>query len=569
MAFNLFNSIRVRTPKRHAFDLSHDVKMSCDLYKLVPILCEEVVPGDTWKVNTEILMRFAPLTSPVMHRLNVFTHFFFVPKRLVWDGWKDYITGGEYRPGKKEPNKAPAYPRLIVDGKLVDMGFLNKGSLADYLGFPVGDSTLPATNVYNCSINNSSKPTVSPVTLDALPFRAYNLIWNEYYRDQNLQDPIDINQEVSGVQDGLRQLGNLLFRAWEKDYFTSALPWPQAGEDVLLPIHGDATTETIIPKNTIVADTVRTPVQNRQDGNANVFMAAPSTPDAFGLQQGKTSIAYTKADGTRDTAKVGLSNSTDVKLSGTVDLSNVSAATINEFRRAVRAQEFLEKSARGGSRYIEQLLSFFGVKSSDARLQRPEYLGGGKSPVVISDVAQTSQTTQDGSPQGNLSGQAASLQRSHSFKRYFEEHGYIIGIMSILPRTAYQQGMPRKYMKTSREDEYWPTFANLGEQEIKNSEIYFDASDGENDGTFGYTPRYAEYKYLPSRVCGDFRDTLSYWHMGRIFKHRPNLNGDFITSSGDGRIFADMNDDYQKLWVNIYHNITAVRPMPVYGTPML
>lgn len=568
MAFNLFNSIRVKTPKRHAFDLSHDVKMSCDLYKLVPILCEEVVPGDTWKVNTEILMRFAPLTSPVMHRLNVYTHFFFVPKRILWDGWKDYITGGEYRPGKKDPNESPAYPRLVVNGKYTSRGLLSKGSLADYLGFAVGDANLNPDDVYNCSIDNSSKPVISSVTLDALPFRAYNLIWNEYYRDQNLQDPIDIHQEISGDYDGLGELGWLLFRAWEKDYFTSALPWPQAGEDVMLPMHGDATARSVITKDTIIADTVRTNFVGEQPGNQNLLMGHTSE-DKFGFQKGPLQSPLRLPDGNTSVQNVFLSNSTDVHIDGKVDLSNVSAATINEFRRAVRAQEFLEKSARGGSRYIEQLLSFFGVRSSDARLQRPEYLGGGKSPVVISDVAQTSQTTQDGSPQGNLSGQAASIQRSHSFKRYFEEHGYIIGIMSILPRTCYQQGMPRKYMKTSREDEYWPTFANLGEQEIKNSEIYFDASDGENDGTFGYTPRYAEYKYLPSRVCGDFRDTLSYWHMGRIFKNRPNLNGNFITSSGDGRIFADMNDDYQKLWVNIYHNITAVRPMPVYGTPML
>lgn len=568
MAFNLFNSIRVKTPKRHAFDLSHDVKMSCDLYKLVPILCEEVVPGDTWKVNTEILMRFAPLVSPVMHRLNVYTHFFFVPKRLLWDGWKDYITGGEYRPGKKDANEAPAYPRLEVHGEHIRAGVLNKGSLADYLGFPVGDSNFSAADIYNCSVDDPHKPATSTVTLDALPFRAYNLIWNEYYRDQSLQDPIDIHQEISGVHDDLAPLCHLLFRAWEKDYFTSALPWPQAGDDVMLPLHGNATANTVLEKDTVLVDTVRTSFTGEQPGEQDLYMGRTSE-DKFGLQKGPLMSNLYTSDGKTSPQDVSLSNSTDVHLKGTVDLSNVSAATINEFRRAVRAQEFLEKSARGGSRYIEQLLSFFGVRSSDARLQRPEYLGGGKSPVVISDVAQTSQTTQDGSPQGNLSGQAASLQRSHSFKRYFEEHGYIIGIMSILPRTCYQQGMPRKYTKSCREDEYWPTFANLGEQEIKNSEIYFDASDGENDETFGYTPRYAEYKYLPSRVCGDFRDTLSHWHMGRIFKARPHLNGNFITSTGDGRIFADQNDDYQKLWVNIYHNITAVRPMPIYGTPML
>lgn len=556
MAFNLFNSIRVTKPKRHAFDLSHDVKLSCNLGNLIPIMCEDVVPGDTFKVTTEILMRFAPLVSPVMHSMNVYTHFFFVPKRLVWDGWKDFITGGEHRPSKKDPNDAPAYPIVYPTEaftKNPSNNLLGIGSLADYLGFPVGHDGDQSMKIYGITSSE-----VQPI--DLLPFRAYHLIWNEYYRDQNLQDPVDIGTEYSGEVNAseAQALFSLHNRAWEKDYFTSALPWPQAGEDVLLPLHGDATVD--IPEGEVTVNRAHKSFSGKGVGVGSTVVSNGSRDDV-----NLGSIRLGSSIVTED--NLSLEGRAVFNTPGNVDLSNVTAATINELRRAVKAQEFLEVSARGGSRYIEQLLSFFGVHSSDGRLQRPEYLGGGKSPVVISDVTQTSQTEQTGTPQGNLSGQAASLQKSHSFKRYFEEHGYIIGIMSVLPRTAYMQGLPRKFTKFTREDHYWPQFAHLGEQEIKNKEIYLRA-DGEGDKTFGYTPRYAEYKYLPSRICGDFRDTLSYWHMGRIFNSRPNLNGDFVTFKGDNRIFADTNDDYQKLWVNIYHNITAVRPMPVYGTPM-
>ena len=565
MGFNLFNSIRVKVPKRNVFDLSHDVKFSMNMGDLVPILCEPVVPGDVWKLSAEMLMRFAPLVSPVMHRMNVYTHFFFVPNRLVWNGWQDFITGGEYRRTQKLPNAAPAYPTIYFGGKdnnaqiqrvrQLMKGAFCPGSLADYLGFPVGPADVVSgssdLSVYDMYAVGSD---LHDVEIDALPFRAYQLIWDEYYRDENLQDPVDIMAGRSGRLSlssvGVDKLLSLHRRAWEKDYFTAALPWPQAGEDVSLPLHGDAPVS--VSGDTVYAST----------GYPNPSQSVPETTNVM-----------TGAAGTASSKQPLIVGNVPVTLQseGKADLSSVSAATINELRRAVRAQEFLEKSARGGQRYIEQLFSFFGVRSSDARLQRPEYLGGGKSPVIVSDVQQTSQTTEgeDASPQGNLSGQAVSVQSSHSFKRKFEEHGYIIGIMSVLPRTAYMQGMPRKFQKFDRFDYYWPQFANLGEQEILNSELYMNGSDNKNNDTFGYTPRYAEYKYLPSRVCGDFRDTLAYWHMARIFKDRPNLNGDFVTCQPDDRIFAYTGKDFQKLWVNLHHNISAVRPMPVYGTPVL
>lgn len=260
------------------------------------------------------------------------------------------------------------------------------------------------------------------------------------------------------------------------------------------------------------------------------------------------------------------------------DLSAVTASTINELREAFQLQKWLERNMRNGSRYIESILAHFGVKSSDARLQRPEYLGGGKSPVVISEVLQTSGTTTQeidplyNSPQGNMAGHAVSAGQTNYFKKFFEEHGFIIGIMSIMPRTSYQQGIPRIFNKFDKFDYFWPEFAHLGEQEVKNQELYFDTSATQkNDDTFGYQSRYAEYRYIPSSVAGDFRDNLLFWHLGRKFENVPSLGEAFITAdpqnNGWERIFAVQDAEVHKIWVQMIHKVKAVRPMPVFADP--
>lgn len=549
---NLFNSVRLRKPKRNKFNLSHDVKLSCDMGQLIPFLCQDVIPGDTWRCSTESLVRFAPLIAPVMHRVNVYTHFFFVPKRLVWYGWKDFITGGQMKPGQTEPTTPPEYPRIrisTIEGTSVSA--LNKyagiGSLADYLGFPVRKDY----------INGNS------VVYDALPFRAYQLIWNEYYRDQNLEDEIDISNysEYDGIHSTtylFESLMNIRYRAWAKDYFTSALPWPQRGDDVTLPLTGNPDIEFRV-KPSGGTGTQSQPRFRKTDGtpssvSGNVVSNNAGIPSEINVGSDTSAYGY-DPDGTL-----------------VADMTNVSAATIRELRRAIKAQEFLEVGATGGGRYIEQILAYFGVKSSDARLQRPEYLGGGKTPVVISDVVQTSETTAN-SPQANPSGNAVSYGKSNSFKRFFEEHGYVIGIMSVMPVASYQQGMPRQYTKFDRFDHYWPQFARIGEQEVDEREIYynFQDSNGEPQGLFGYAPRYAEYKFINSSVHGDFRDTLNFWHMGRIFDSAPKLNANFVRfqeGSAD-RVFAVQDAGYNHLWINIHNNINALRPMPKYGTPMI
>lgn len=539
---SIFDTIRIKKPKRTAFDLSHEVKLSMDFGQLIPFFCQEVLPGDTFKISTEVLVRFAPLIAPIMHRVNVYTHFFFIPYRLIWDDWKDFITGGE------DGTSAPVFPRYRIRGKIAPC------SLHDYLGLPITPESI----------------TNSEITVSQLPYRAYTLLWNEFYRDQNLQNE-KLVRKTSGIretvpnEDGFQ----ILYRCWEKDYFTSALPYPQRlPNPVTLPI-GDSA-----------------PVFYDDDPAASgggYFKVNSNYTNArlngeFSWQKTKDNAARLTGQGTSEitSGPQNLPMSYDPNGSLKTDLTQATGISINELRRGFSLQRWLENNARGGARYIEQILSHFGVRSSDSRLQRPEYLGGNKTPVVISEVMQTSES--DTTPQGNYSGTGTSYGVGKSFKKFFEEHGLIMGIISILPRTAYQNGLPRMFTKFDKFDYYWPEFAHLGEQEIKNSEIFYqyDASKkADNDKLFGYTPRYAEYRFINSTVHGDMASTLNFWHLGRIFGSEPGLNGEFVTCRADSsdnglnRIFAVTDTKVNHLWVQMFVNCKALRPLPKYGTPGL
>lgn len=509
MSKSIFNQIQIAKPSSNTFDLSHDRKMSLNMGELVPILNLECVPGDKFNMSTSQMLRFAPLVTPMMHQVTIYTHFFFVPNRILWDNWKDFITGGE------DGNDTSVFPTINFNG---GDGI---GSLSDYFGLP------------------DTGGTSELIPISALPYAAYQTIYNEYYRDQNL-----ITKVPTSLLDGNNistEFKKIRTRAWQHDYFTSALPWTQKGAEATIPLGTSAPLvfDATGGKNTIYRDST----------NA----IAPATT---GVSTAASGIMFGQSGG-------GINMMADVTENTTADLSGATAATINDLRNAFRLQEWLEKNARGGSRYIECIKSHFNVESSDSRLQRPEFLGGGSSPMTISEVLQTSANTTEPTPQGNMAGHGISVGSNNNFTYRCEEHGYIMGIMSVLPKTAYQQGIPKNFLKFDKFDYFWPSFAHLGEQPIENRELYYSAAD--NDDVFGYTPRYSEYKYMNSSVHGEFRTTLDIWHMGRQFATRPALNQTFIECVPTDRVFAVTSGE--KLYAHIFHNIRASRKMPFFGTP--
>lgn len=560
---NIFNSIRLKRPKRNVFNLSYENKLTMNMGELVPIMCMPIVPGDKFRVNTEALVRLAPLVAPMMHRVNVYMHYFFVPNRLVWDQWEDFITKGI--DGADTP--VLPYLRLLENTSLIETqakiaNYFGDSSLWDYLGLPslagVGSVS------YSDLIARNGVVVPTDFRVSALPFRAYQLIYNEYYRDQNLTDPIEFSLgggPVVGAE--LAQLLALRRRAWEKDYFTSALPWLQRGPEVTVPINGGQTGLDVYYQSPGAnkGQVWRDQLGRNWDIGAVYDPALIAYP---GQRPDQGQYVATKSGGTANDNRA-----PELDPNGTlkVDVDEM-GVSIQDLRTSNALQRWFERNARGGSRYIEQILAHFGVRSSDARLQRPQFLGGGKMPIAVSEVLQTSSTNAT-SPQANMAGHGISAGVNNGFKHFFEEHGYVIGLMSILPRTGYQQGVPRDFTKFDNMDFYFPEFAHLSEQEIKNQELYVSSDPTYNEGTFGYTPRYAEYKYHESEAHGDFRGNMSFWHLNRIFTDKPNLNTTFVECNPSDRVFATAGIRDDKFWVQIYQDVKALRLMPKYGTPML
>lgn len=504
---NIFNSIKLNRPKRNRFDLTHDVKLTLDMGTLVPTLALECIPGDSFNIGCDSLVRFSPLIAPVMQRFNMYMHYFFVPNRLLWKNWENFISPS---------NGETLYAAPYINYTKIQADNPQLNYLADYLGIPVQE-----VSAHDLTLKVS-----------ALPFAAYQLIFKEYYRDQNLV-PDSFIACVDGANPATASFLGLKRRAWEHDYFTSCLPFAQKGQAVEIPL----------------GEFQDIPVLRNQAGDDNITW---DTSLGANTQQ-----AFRHASDNPDLAV----NQLYADTSELVDQST----TINDLRRAFRLQEWLERNARAGTRYVESILAHFGVKSPDARLQRPEYITGTKSPVVVSEVLNTTGEV-DGLPQGNMAGHGFSSQNGKYGKYFCQEHGWIIGIMSVLPRTAYYQGLAKQFSKFDTFDYFWPSFANIGEQEVKNSEVYVNSSDP--DGTFGYVPRYAEYRYMPSRVCGAFRTSLDYWHDARKFDTEPALNSTFINSTPSKRIFAvESATEGDSLYAHVLHKISAVRPIPMFGTP--
>jgi len=505
--------------KRFKHSLSHTNLLSCDMGELIPCGIFEVLPGDTVQQATSALVRASPLLAPVMHQVDCRIHHWFVPHRLVWDDWENFITGGP------DGLNASVFPTITIGGG----SGAAVGSLADYLGVPTG-------------VNN--------IVCSALPFRAYSLIWNENYRDQDLQTKLAISTVAGADTTTNTGLQNC---AWEKDYFTSARPWEQKGPAVSIPITGGAQTLPVSGlgwKSSMSFEAAGSTIRL-----ATGTGATETTVATAGQRWNNSGSAQENTSMKEDPNNVGFP-----KVFASLSGVNLGSMTVSSLRQAMALQRYEEARARYGSRYTEYL-RFLGVKSSDARLQRPEYLGGGRQAIQFSELIQSAQ---DGTnPVGTLRGHGMGAMRSNRYRRFFEEHGYVISLLSVRPRTIYMQGMKRSFNRRVKEDFWQRELEHIGQQAVLNKEIY--AAHASPDATFGYQDRYDEYRREESRVSGEFKTSLlNFWHLAREFSSSPALNGTFVSCVPTERVFAVNTTDV--LWIMARHSIQARRMVSKVGT---
>lgn len=504
-----FSQIPTADIQRSSFDRSHGVKTTFDAGKLIPILVDEALPGDTFKVNMTAFARLATPINPIMDNMYMDTHFFAVPMRLLWDNWQKF-NGEQIDPGDSIDYLIPTSSAPAVTG-------YTEGSMSDYFGIPTKVAGLEHSVMWH---------------------RAYNLVWNEWFRDENLQDSLPVSR---GDGPDPSTDYTIQRRGKRHDYFTSALPWPQKGAAVQLPLGTSA------------------PVAYDQGDNLSLtaFSTANDEWRYLGTSPAATLVAGASGIQTEDPKLY-------------ADLSDATAATINELRQAFQIQRLLERDARGGTRYIELIKSHFGVTSPDARLQRPEYLGGGSTPVNITPVTQQSSTDAT-TPQGNLAAFGTAHLSNHGFSKSFTEHTIILGLVSVRADLTYQQGLNRMFSRSTRYDFYWPALSHLGEQSILNKEIMADGT-ATDDAVFGYQERYAEYRYKPSNITSLFRSnatgSLDAWHLSQEFGSLPSLNASFIEDNPpiDRIVAVPSEPDFI---FDSHMSMRCVRPMPVYSVPGL
>lgn len=549
---NMFKHVPTERVKRNRFDLSHEVKTTAKFGTLYPCLLLDTLPGDRISDQVTVFLRMAPMLAPIYHRIDVTFHAFFVPCRLLMqqDLWETFITAGGAQ-GNVEVILPYLRPDTIAAaGGGAGADAMRKGSLWDYLGLPLAPAT-PAGGW-------------SQQKISVLPFRACAKVWNDFYRDPNIapSTELDLGLELQGnvsTQSYDSGILTLYQRGWEKDYFTSCLPWAQRGTEVLMPLSGVAFSEDITYSETAtIVDAAGDPMT--PDRTLEVLNSQPGVLQSHNIAGGTW-------------VPSGIQNIDSIRMEN-------SATSINDLRVALALQSYFEANARGGGRYNENIESQFNVRVPDYRLQRCEYLGGGRQVVNISEVLATANTDVDTNeiPVGDLFGHGMSAGKSNRFSYFCQEHGFVVGFLSVMPVPAYDLGIERLWSREKWYDFGWPKLAHLGEQEVKSKEVFFsfDQADAEdNEELFGYIPRFSEYKFKQDRVTGDFRDTLAFWHLVRKFTERPVLDDAFLSmeENGDGeetfrRIFA-VQDGTDYLWINMFHRIDADRPLPYFGVPRL
>lgn len=501
---------------RSFVDLTHEHKTTCDMGQLIPIMWLECVPGDVFKLSNEIVARLQPTVAPILHEVNVYTHTFFVPLRILFAEWERFLAKGDDGDTDVPLPVRDDYSQLAMENTLLD-----------YFGLPLG---IDPQGAY---------PLI-------WLWRVYNLIWNEYYRDEELQDEVDLNQN------------EVLYRAWEKDYFTVARPAQQRGTAPAVNLSGIGGVnftgsdfdKRVVARNTPGASNYHYVNIQQQGSQPNVYYNAAIQGSGV---TGGLNVVTPFDESTRQW--LGENN---------IDFSQIATFNVKDLRLVVQLQKWQERNMRAGTRYIEILKAHFDSYPTDERLQRPEYIGGTKSPLIISEVLQTS-SSDTTTPQGNLAGHGVVADRTKIGNYKCKEHGYIMTMLSIMPRTAYQQGIHRSLLRRTVEDFYWPEFAHLSEQAVMMSELYATNDMATNMEVFGYQGQYDELRYIPSKITGKMRNVFDYWHLGRKFDNKPLLNSSFVECHPDKRIFAVQNEDgYIVNYASVIH---AYRPIPVIADP--
>ena len=542
---------------RSRFDRSASLKTSFNVGDVVPFFLDEVLPGDTFSVDTSKVVRMQTLLTPMMDNVYLDTYYFFVPNRLVWDHWKQFC--GENTESAWIPETEYTMPQITAPA---GSGW-SVGTLADYFGIPTG---------------------VPGLSVSSLPFRAYALIMNEWFRDQNLQDPLVVptdDSTVAGVNTGtfvtdVAKGGKPFIAAKYHDYFTSCLPSPQKGPDVTIPIATGGDINVVgNGKSLGLTNGYFTGLLSSTDKYGDAYI----TGGSFGSAVGSTVPNNSQNSGL---VYASLGVPTLEQLAGHPENSGLigvqsavaQAATINQLRLAFQIQKFYEQQARGGSRYTEVVRSFFGVTSPDARLQRPEYLGGNRVPINVNQIIQQSGTESSGTPQGTVVGQSLTTDSHSDFTKSFTEHGLIIGLMVARYDHTYQQGLNRLWSRKDKFDFYWPVFANIGEQPVKNKEIYAQGN-AKDDEVFGYQEAWADYRYKPNMVTGEMRSayaqSLDVWHLADDYNALPTLSDAWIREdkSTVDRVLAVQSSVSNQLFADIYVKNYCTRPMPMYSIPGL